>query len=509
MKFKKIILSLISLIPIFAHTMERPLPAIEANPIVEPAPLIATPMHSAPSLRELAAHTLCRAMHPNNSSVALNQTKALALKAHGLPEDLKNYLLRRLVIENADAFEAMNQEKPVVLTKRSNCCSCQVTKDTKKVWFLEGSWQHTNKLICLDIPTGTETILDLAKTPYRIATVDDMEGDDHFCPNEDGSEIAFACFHRGHHANIFLVTYNVHTKQFNEIMQLPTRNIQLKSFHNNQLIANRTQVNNPQEARTYLIDCAQKRIKATVPQSLLRVSHSAAHFATYDRVQRTMALYAANGTLINQFPHYANRAPGFNADETIIATIVDNNAITSSMVHIWDIKTHQLLYKVKYPFSVGEVLFTNDDCIIAFSCQNNNGTYEVHQTNLKTQHTKLLVESNFRVSLNHDGTLSLAGSRCPITLASTENQKNIKTYNAADESWIHGTGFVNNDEHIMLYEARWLGSFRNTRITRYATHRALTKGKTLKELLDLCITARDKKEQTGWMAYLYNLIDRG
>lgn len=470
-------------------------------------PIIVHPTNKVSSLRKLAARSFCQAVHPNNTSCTLDQAKRLADKAAIVPQELKNYLAKRLAIENADVFEDMNSEKPDLLTKRNNCCSSQVTKDTKKVWFLEGSWQHTNRLICLDIATATETVLNLNKTLYKLATVDEIEGDDHFVPNYDGSEIAFACFHRGHHMAIFLVTYNTQTKQFNQIMQLPTRNVQLKSFNNNQVIMGCTQVNNAQDARTYLIDCAKKQMQ-TINESLLGVSPANNYFSTYNSLQKTMTLYNADGTRVQQFPHFreCRCAPGFNSDETIMATFVDNS------VHIWDIKTQQLLHTIQYPFAINKVIFKNNETIIVLPTtrvEDNSAVYSAYKTKLKTGQTKLLVKNGNRFAINHNGTLSLTTCNSgPVQLNTAENQKMIKRYpvDVADESYIYGPGFVNNDGHIMLSERHMSGSFINTCLKRYSTHLAVTKNKTVEQLLALCLSARQKKERKSWYRHIMDFI---
>ncbi len=489
---KRLLLLFSLIIPALTPAMEVPL-----NPTI-----VATPTTQVLSLKQQAARAACRAIHPDSKKVSLDQAKVAATKAKTITNpDVKAYLLAGLKVENADAFEAMLTEEPQMLTKRRLFAETQLTQDTKKVLFLERhDWQfHTNQLFCLDIPTGKETIIDLNKTPYHLLSLPEDEPNYFYIPNHDGSQLALACTKNLNYSNydgrVFLVIYDAATQKFNEIIQLPTSNIQLRALSNNIVVANRT-TQDPEEVRTYLIDCAQKRI-TTVPQPLLSVSKSGRYFTT-KTTDQNVTLHTSDGSAIGVFNHTRSK-PALNEAETQITTIVNNG------IHIYDINTRQLLHRIEYPFLVDRVLFKNDHTVIARSNITHDGTYAYYETDLKTEHTKELVKSRYSTYVNRDGSLSLTGGRGPITLATTENKNHIKTFNNADESWAYEGGFANNDEHILIQESSMYLSFQNIWIKRYPTFKRITNNIPLEQLIDLCVETREKKEQS-WMSYLRELV---
>lgn len=464
-------------------------------------PIIVQPTNKVSSLRKLAARSFCQAMHPNNTSCTLDQVKRLADKASIVPQELKNYLAKRLAIENADVFARL--QEPKLLTKRSECTSCQVSKDTKKVWFLEGSWQSDNRLVCLDIPTATETVVDLNKTSYKILTFDDM-GETHFAINEDGCQVAFACRrHQGQFFQIKLVTYNLNTKEFTEIINLPTHDVDLKAFANNRVLLNRTTVQNHNDPRTYIIDCAQKQIK-TLPHQAMAMSPSGKYVMTYNNQHAHIAIHGPDDTALKQVPHVlTNCMPAFNEDESCVSS-VESDPLGSNL-RIWDLKSGSLLHTIRYPHSITRVIFKKDSII---TCMNvNHSVAAIYKTNLKTSLTKLLVKNGNRFAINHDGALSLTSCNSGLVQMNvTETQKMINHYADADESYIRNPGFVNNDEHIMISEYNMIGSFRNMCLKRYSTHLAVTKNKTVEQLLAMCLSARPKKEHKSWYGYIMDFI---
>lgn len=464
-----------------------------------PGTIIAEPTRKVSSLKKQAARSFCHAMHPDNRTLPLDQVLKLAAQAGRLDHDMEAKLSRNLVKENADVFEKINEDEPVCLNNLYRCVNnYRLTKNTKKIWANESSEYYNNTLICLDIPTATQTILDLNKTPYRI-----LPNESYYIPNDDGSILAMACFKKGqpHELPPFLIIYNSQAtkeeEKFTEVMVLPTENIHFKSFCNNQIVAYNNHPNSPQELQTYFIDCDQKKITTTLPAELLAVSKSGTHIATYNSTQKIMTLYKSDGTEIGTFPSH-QYAPAFTIDETKMATMVEKCA------YIWDINTHTLLHEIHYPVHrVYELAFKNDHCIIAtayaYVMQDEQLTvsYKTYKTNLNTRHTRLLAESNSPIRTNHDGSLHVhesAADKKIVSLGSTTQQKNLRAYHSPTKICIFGPGFTNNNEYLLLTETG-VNPFSAAElpwIKRYTTHRAITNTATVEELLALCIAERQK-----------------
>lgn len=487
-KIMKRLLSPLLLISFLSNSMEKP----------EPTPIIAEVTHTAPSLKQLAATSICKAVHPQ-AKVPLEKAKSLALKVKALNGDLKEYLLKRLTIENADAFIEMNSEQPIILTKKDLGYGCRPTDDGKKLYFLQeqSPWGSSyTKLEYMNVADAAEGAIDLSKTPYRIATIDyDNEYQDHFIPNEDGSKLALVCFKR-HNPGIFLISYDCAHKQCTELIQLPTRHVCLEKFSNNQIFITNTQ--QAPVAMSYRVNTAINQI-LTLPQKLQAVSPSTQYTTTYDNARNVVVVYKNNpGNFQRLFECASSNFPSsFNEKETHIATIYDN------FIEIRDIQSNTLLNRIQYPFIVSRVNFKNDHTIIVQANLNS----EIYETDMSAQQTKCLVKSVHGYNqLNNDATLSLSRNHGSMSLQVTEAKKEIKKINDAENSYEYGPGFCNNDRHLLIKEVSHYSSFRNEYLKRYPTHLAFTNGKTLEQLLDACIKTREAKEKKGWLAWTAQIL---
>ena len=492
MKFINYALIFFVLISNLISAMEKP----------EPAHIVAEITHTAPSLKQLAAASICKSVHPN-ADMPLEKAKALTTKVKTLNGDLKEYLLKRLTIENADAFIEMNSEKFVILSKKNIGYGCRPTDDGKKLYFLprQGPWGACyTKLEHVNIEDATANTIDLSKTPYRLATIDhDEEYNDHFIPNEDGSKLALVCFKQNIPGifGIFLISYDCNNKQCTELTQLPTRAVSLEKFHNNHIFITNTQ--QAAGAMTYRVNTAINQI-LTMPQKLQAVSPKTQYATTYDNARKVIAVHKNNPGNFQQLFEVAstNNNPAFNEKETCIATIHDN------YVEIRDIEKNTILECIKYPFNVSCVKFKDDHTIVARAVLGN----EIYETNLSTHQTKCLAKSVHDDStLSHDATLNLLGNEgLSLSLQSIEARKEIKKFDDAEKCYTYGEGFANNNRHILIKEVNHYSSFRNECLKRYPTHLAFTNGKTLEQLLDACLKTKEAKEKKGWLAWTAQIL---
>lgn len=493
MKFTNYAFLSLALVSNLASSMERP----------EPAPIIAEVTHTAPSLKQLVAASICKAVHPS-AKVRLEKSKALACKAKALNGDLKDYLLKRLTIENADTFIDMNPEKFQILTKKNVGYGCQPTDDGKKLFFLQeqSPWGFSyTKLEYINVADGTEGTIDLSKTPYRIATIDyDNEYQDHFIPNEDGSKLALVCFKR-HNPGIFLISYDCAHKQCTELTQLPTRNVCLEKFQNNQIF-----ITNTQHAAGPMLYRVNTAINQSImlPQILQAVSPLMHYLITYDNARKVIAVHKNNTGNFQQLFEVVSTddQPAFDKKETCIA-IINNNCI-----EIRDIEKNIIVKKIQYPCSITQVKFKDDHTIIARARITQENDYQIYETDLCTHQTKCLVKTAHPYpNLNPDATLSISGNHGSLSLQSTEARKEIKKFNQREYSYAYGPGFCNNDRHVLIKEVSHNSSFRNECLKRYPTHVAFTNGKTLEQLLDACIKDRESKEEKkGWFAWTAQIL---